>query len=230
MNKKTMFVMLLTLLTIILNCKSNNSSNKNNNEEILGDSKFFTSGQEDNEKYSWIATKSQERPENWFNKNHALMNFIYNNLGIYYYFHFNDVATKHDIGFYDIYNIKNSDKIKIKYTFDNEQESELKIGIAECRLTPKQVEGKNIVCYSATNLFNDNFIFTSVMIPPSKSEDFSKKLLTSKTLKIAFEIFKEPITFNLENHKKLYKKYKNHFIKEDNNSKTKDTSIKIDKN
>ncbi len=63
-----------------------------------------------------------------------------------------------------------------------------------------------------------------------KSEDFLKKLLTSKTLKIAFEIFKEPITFNLENHKKLYKKYKKHFTKEDNNSKTKDTNIKIDKN
>ncbi|WP_193343436.1 hypothetical protein [Borreliella burgdorferi] len=230
MTKKPMFAMSIILMTIILNCKSNNGNNKNNNEEILGDSKFFTNEQENNEKYSLITTKSQERPENWFNQNYALMNFRYSNLGIYYYFHFNNVATKNAIGFYDIYNIKNADKIKIKYIFDNEKEYELKIGIAECRLTPKQIKEKNIVCYSAANLFNDNYIFTSVMIPPSKSEDFLKKLLTSKTLKIAFEIFKEPITFNLENHKKLYKKYKKHFIKEDNNSKTKDTNIKIDKN
>ncbi len=212
----------------ILCCKSNNNNN-NKNEEILGDSKFFTNEKENNEKYSWIATKSEERPENWLNKNHALMRLINSNRGISYDFDFNNIATKHDIGFYDIYDIR-SNKIKIKYSFDNEKESELTIGISECRLTPEEIKQGNIVCYSAANLYNHSYIFTSLSIPPSKSEDFSKKVLTSKTLKIAFEIFKEPIAFNLENHKKLYKKYQKHFIKEDNNSKTKDTNIKIDKN
>ncbi|QXG44695.1 hypothetical protein KSP41_04900 (plasmid) [Borreliella burgdorferi] len=225
MNKKTMFVI---FFISILCCKSNNNNN-NKNEEILGDSKFFTNEKENNEKYSWIATKSEERPENWLNKNHALMRLINSNRGISYDFDFNNIATKHDIGFYDIYDIR-SNKIKIKYSFDNEKESELTIGISECRLTPEEIKQGNIVCYSAANLYNHSYIFTSLSIPPSKSEDFSKKVLTSKTLKIAFEIFKEPIAFNLENHKKLYKKYQKHFIKEDNNSKTKDTSIKIDKN
>lgn len=225
MNKKTMFVI---FFISILCCKSNNNNN-NKNEEILGDSKFFTNEKENNEKYSWIATKSEERPENWLNKNHALMRLINSNRGISYDFDFNNIATKHNIGFYDIYDIR-SNKIKIKYSFDNEKESELTIGISECRLTPEEIKQGNIVCYSAANLYNHSYIFTSLSIPPSKSEDFSKKVLTSKTLKIAFEIFKEPIAFNLENHKKLYKKYQKHFIKEDNNSKTKDTSIKIDKN
>lgn len=225
MNKKTMFVI---FFISILCCKSNNNNN-NKNEEILGDSKFFTNEKENNEKYSWIATKSEERPENWLNKNHALMRLINSNRGISYDFDFNNIATKHDIGFYDIYDIR-SNKIKIKYSFDNEKESELTIGISECRLTPEEIKQGNIVCYSAANLYNHSYIFTSLSIPPSKSEDFSKKVLTSKTLKIAFEIFKEPIAFNLENHKKLYKKYQKHFIKEDNNNKTKDTSIKIDKN
>ncbi|OJH14284.1 hypothetical protein ER70_09680, partial (plasmid) [Borreliella bissettiae] len=83
MTKKTMFAMLITLMTIILNCKSNNGNNKNNNEEILGDSKFFTNEKENNEKYSWIATKSEERPENWLNENHALMRLINSNRGIF---------------------------------------------------------------------------------------------------------------------------------------------------
>ncbi|WP_418906054.1 hypothetical protein [Borreliella carolinensis] len=225
MNKKTIFVI---FFISILCCKSNNNNN-NKNEEILGDSKFFTNEKENNEKYSWIATKSEERPENWLNENHALMRLINSNRGIFYYFDFNNIATKHDIGFYDIYDIR-SNKIKIKYSFDNEKESELTIEISECRVTPEEIKQGNIVCYSAANLYNHSYIFTSLRIPPSKSEDFSKKVLTSKTLKIAFEIFKEPITFNLENHKKLYKKYQKHFIKEDNNSKTKNTSIKIDKN
>ncbi|WP_417903065.1 hypothetical protein [Borreliella bissettiae] len=229
MTKKTMFAMLITLMTIILNCKSNNGNNKNNNEEILGNSKFFTNEKENNKKYSWIATKSEERPENWLNENHALMRLINSNRGIFYDFDFNNITTKHDIGFYDIYDIR-SNKIKIKYSFDNEKESELTIGISECRITPEEIKHGNIVCYSAANLYNHSYIFTSLRIPPSKSEDFSKKVLTSKTLKIAFEIFKEPIAFNLENHKKLYEKYQKHFIKEDNSSKTKNTSIKIDKN
>ncbi|WP_419250443.1 hypothetical protein [Borreliella afzelii] len=224
MTNKTKFVVFLFLFISILSCKSNN--NKNNNEEVLGDSKFFTNGKEDNEKYSWIATKSEERPENWGNKNHALMNFVNSSLGIYYYFSFNDIATKHDIGFFDIHDIKSKNKIKIKYSFDNEKEATLTIGIAECRLTPEQIKRGNIVCYSAANLFNDSYIFAALMIPPSKSEDFSKKLLTSKTLKIAFEIFKDPITFNLENHKKLHTKYKKYFIKEDNSIKKEENDTK----
>ncbi len=178
MNKKTMFVI---FFISILCCKSNNNNN-NKNEEILGDSKFFTNEKENNEKYSWIATKSEERPENWLNKNHALMRLINSNRGISYDFDFNNIATKHDIGFYDIYDIR-SNKIKIKYSFDNEKESELTIGISECRLTPEEIKQGNIVCYSAANLYNHSYIFTSLSIPPSKSEDFSKKVLTSKTLK-----------------------------------------------
>lgn len=228
MTNKTKFVVFLFLFISILSCKSNN--NKNNNEEVLGDSKFFTNGKENNEKYSWIATKSKERPENWQNKNHALMNFVNNSLGSFYYFNFNDIATKHNIGFFDIHDIKSKNKIKIKYIFDNEKESELTIGITECRLTPEQIKQGNIVCYSAANLYNDNYIFASFTIPPSKSEDFSKKLLTSKTLKIAFEIFKDPITFNLENHKKLHTKYKKYFIKENKSIKKEENDTKINKN
>ncbi|WP_418905645.1 hypothetical protein [Borreliella japonica] len=228
MTNKTKFVVFLFLFISILSCKSNN--NKNNNEEVLGDSKFFTNGKENNEEYSWIATKSEERPENWQNKNHALMNFVNSSLGSYYYFNFNDIATKHNIGFFDIHDIKSKNKIKIKYIFDNEKESELTIGITECRLTPEQIKQGNIVCYSAANLYNDNYIFASFMIPPSKSEDFSKKLLTSKTLKIAFEIFKDPITFNLENHKKLHTKYKKYFIKENNSIKKEENDTKTNKN
>ncbi|SCW39643.1 hypothetical protein SAMN02983004_00923 [Borreliella japonica] len=225
MTNKTKFAVFLFLFISILSCKSNN--NKNNNEELLGDSKFFTNGKEDNEKYSWISTKSEERPENWWNKNHALMIFGYINPGISYYFNFNDITTKHNIGFFDIHDIRGKNKIKIKYSFDNKKESKLTIGIDECRLTPEAIKQGNIMCYSAANLFNDNYIFTNLMIPPVKSEDFSKKLLTSKTLKIAFEIFKDPITFN---HKKLYVKYKKHFIKEDKSIKKEDNNTKIIKN